>query len=157
MTIISRKRCKQQVKLLLFVFALILTLLHGLDFAGLLLPKLIDIGTEVLSISFSEKIYSTLVAVLGTIIVLISVCILLKRAVVFIDGKSEKKIKSALSHRVCTALGGFFEKFNVMLIYSTAVRIIRKYINNLKSNTVFDKQMKSPKPLFALRFSRILI
>ena len=157
MIIISQKSYKQHFKILLFVFALMLAIFHGIDFGGLLLPELIDIGTEILSISFSEKIYSTLVAVLGTIILLISVCLLLKRAFKIIDGKTEKKIKRAFFLRICKVLDGFFEKFTVKLVYSRATRIIKKYLNNFKSKAVLDKDMKIPRPLLALRFSRILI
>lgn len=152
-----RKRNKQHFKTVLFVFVSLLSVLHGLDFGDLLLPDLIDIGTEILSISFSEKIYSTLVAVLGTIILLISVCVLLKRVFRIIDGKSDKRIKKALLHRICTTLSAFFEKFTVKFVYRKAIRIVKKYVIDLKAKAIFDKQMKMPRQLLVLRFSRILI
>lgn len=153
----SKRRYRQHIKMMLLVFSLMLALLHGLDFSSLLLPELIDIGTEILSISFSEKIYSTLVAVLGTIILLISVCVLLKRVFRIIDGKSDKRIKKALLHRICTALSAFFEKFTVKFVYRKAIRIVKKYVIDLKAKAIFDKQMKMPRQLLVLRFSRILI
>ncbi len=152
-----RKRYKQCFKIILFLFVSLLSALHGLDVGDLLLPELIDIGTEILSISFSEKIYSTVVAVLGTIILLAAVCILLKRAFIIIDGKTERRIKKALLHRICTSFSTLFGKFTVKLVYRKAIRIVKKYIKNLKSKANSDKQMQMPRPLLVWRFSRILI
>ena len=157
MTIIDKKSYRQHFKILLLIFALMLALLHGLDFGTVLLPEIIDISTEILRISFSEKIYSALVAALGTIILLISVLVLLKRAFKIIDGKTESKVKIALAQRICLSLGGFFEGFTDRLTCSSAVRVIRKYVNNFKSKVVFDKQIKTSSLLLTFRFSRILI
>ncbi|MBE6535180.1 MAG: hypothetical protein E7677_00960 [Ruminococcaceae bacterium] len=153
----SKRRYRQHIKMMLLVFSLMLALLHGLDFSSLLLPELIDIGTEILSISFSEKIYSSLVAILGTIILLISFYALLKRAFKIIDGKSDSKVKKAIAQRIYTSLDGFFEKFTVIQVCCKAVRIIRKYISTSNFKFILDKQLKITSPLLTFRFSRILI
>lgn len=157
MAIISKKGYHKHFKFLMLVFSLMLAILYGLDFGSVLLPELIDIGTEILRISFSEKIYSALVAVLGTIILLISVLVLLKRVFKIIDGKTENKVKAALAQRICTSLGGFFDKFTDMRVYNNAIRIIKKYFNTAKVKAVCDKQQKTQKLLLDFRFSRILI
>ena len=157
MTLISKRSYRQHVKMLLLVFSLMLAVLHGLDFSAMLLPELIDICTVILRISFSEKIYSTLVAVLGTIILLVSVCALLKRAFKIIDRKTESKAKKAIAQRIYTSLGAFFGKFIVSRICFNAVRIVRKYINKSNFKVIPNKHIKISSLLLTFRFSRILI
>lgn len=157
MTLITKRSYRQHVKMLLLAFSLMLAMLHRLDFSAMLLPELIDFCTEIFKISFSEKIYSALVAVLGTIILLISVYALLKRAFKIIDGRTEKKVKKAIAERIYSSLGAFFGKLIVSRICFNAVRIVRKYINKSNFKVIPNRHIKISSLLLTFRFSRILI
>ncbi len=127
-------------RLAAFIVSMIVARLIGDKIGNLLLSDVIqiDIGP------ISEKIKSTIISSLGTLVVFILLFIFLKLIFKVVEGKFDQNINSVIIDRLCGALVGFFLGVAIVFVFTEVVDIVITIIATFKKDgEIFDFVQKS--------------
>lgn len=102
-------------KSLSFAYICVFATCIGSKYSKLLLPNfnVIDIENNLLEKSLTEKINSTIVTLVGTIILIISLNIMLKQIFKIVDGRLEKSLYMEIMDRIRGAVDGLFVLYKI--------------------------------------------
>ena len=138
---------KIALKLCIYTVAISLASFVGKRFGHLLLSDFLKFDGVSAKELLSEKIYSTVISTLGTLILFIILFFLLMRIFAIIDGKMERRLQSVIVDRIWGAIGGltigvscgksFFEVAIIVFTVITVLKCIDKSSTNVDDMLIF--------------------